>query len=266
MQKQTRICAFMAQKGGVGKSVLTNMISNEIILWHLQNTGDKVRALVVDVDPQQTCTAKRIQDVRHLEFTEEKPEFQHLPEEQKTEVARLQRRYALLQDAGFAAYKLLSVDSTNSKQIDAAFRMIQSGEYDYAFIDFPGTLSQEGTGAFLKLVQHLFVPMSINPSDVLGTECFLEAMAKLPFKFTSVNIVWNRFEVARLRKTNKTEQELLSKYHIPFLKNRIPYSPLNDCNTLIPASLNVNLNMGSYSIVKSYLQNLAEEIITIADK
>lgn len=69
----------------------------------------------------------------------------------------------------------------------------------------------------------------------------------------------------RLRKTNSTEKRLFNDYGIPFLQARIPYSPLNDCNTVIPASLKVNLNLGTYSVVKPYLQEMAAEIIKITN-
>ena len=157
------------------------------------------------------------------------------------------------------------VDLGNDTQISRALENIQYQEYDYVFIDFPGTLTQDGTGAFLQLVQHIFIPTSINPSDVLGTECFLKTLQGLPIDFQSKYILWNKFEVSRLRKTNSTEKRLSNDYGIPFLQARIPYSPLNDCNTVIPASLKVNLNLGTYSVAKPYLQEMAAEIIKITN-
>ena len=109
-----------------------------------------------------------------------------------------------------------------------------------------------------------FTP-DLMPSDVLGTECFLKTLQGLPIDFQSKYILWNKFEVSRLRKTNSTEKRLFNDYGIPFLQARIPYSPLNDCNTVIPASLKVNLNLGTYSVVKPYLQEMAAEIIKITN-
>ena len=126
---------------------------------------------------------------------------------QKTEIGQFQRRYALLIDAGFKTYKMQYVDLGNDTQISRALENIQSQEYDYVFIDFPGTLTQDGTGAFLQLVQHIFIPTSINPSDVLGTECFLKTLQGLPIDFQSKYILWNKFEVSRLRKTSPTTTE-----------------------------------------------------------
>lgn len=262
MVTHTKICAFMTQKGGAGKSVLTNLICNEIILWHLLNKGDKVSVLVVDIDPQKTSTMKRKQDVGFLKFETTTPEFQALTSDRKTEIGRLQRRYALLLDSGFSAYKLTQVDLESNARIESVVANIHSGEFDYVFIDFPGTLSEKGSGVFLQLVQHIFIPTCINPSDILGTEYFLKTLFKLGLEFKSVHLVWNKFEVSRQRKTNDMEQYLLGRHHIPFFTTRIPYSPMNDCNTLIPASLNVNLNLNTYSIIKPSLQDLAEEIIT----
>lgn len=255
----------MTQKGGAGKSVLTNILPNEIILWHLLQTGKQINVLVVDIDPQRTNTTKRKRDIEQLSYKETSPEFSAMELGQKTEVAQLQRRYALLIDAGFKPYKMQYVDLENDTQILRALENIQSQEYDYVFIDFPGTLTQEGTGVFLQLVQHIFIPTSINPSDVLGTEVFLKTLQALPISFRSKYVLWNKFEVSRLRKTNSTEKRLSNDYSVPFLQTRIPYSPLNDCNTVIPASLKVNLNLGTYGVVKPYLQEMAEEIIKITN-
>lgn len=255
----------MTQKGGAGKSVLTNILPNEIILWHLLHSGKQVNVLVVDIDPQQTNTAKRKRDIEQLSYKETTPEFLAMDLGQKTEIGQFQRRYALLIDAGFKTYKMQYVDLGNDTQISRALENIQSQEYDYVFIDFPGTLTQDGTGAFLQLVRHIFIPTSINPSDVLGTECFLKTLQGLPIDFQSKHILWNKFEVSRLRKTNSTEKRLSNDYGIPFLQTRIPYSPLNDCNTVIPASLKVNLNLGTYSVAKPYLQEMAAEIIKITN-
>ena len=255
----------MTQKGGAGKSVLTNILPNEIILWHLLHSGKQVNVLVVDIDPQQTNTAKRKRDIEQLSYKETSPECLAMDLGQKTEIGQFQRRYALLIDAGFKTYKMQYVDLGNDTQISRALENIQYQEYDYVFIDFPGTLTQDGTGAFLQLVQHIFIPTSINPSDVLGTECFLKTLQGLPIDFQSKYILWNKFEVSRLRKTNSTEKRLFNDYGIPFLQARIPYSPLNDCNTVIPASLKVNLNLGTYSVVKPYLQEMAAEIIKITN-
>ena len=65
----------MTQKGGAGKSVLTNILPNEIILWHLLHSGKQVNVLVVDIDPQQTNTAKRKRDIEQLSYKETSPEF-----------------------------------------------------------------------------------------------------------------------------------------------------------------------------------------------
>ena len=68
MATDSKICAFMTQKGGAGKSVLTNILPNEIILWHLLHSGKQVNVLVVDIDPQQTNTAKRKRDIEQLSY------------------------------------------------------------------------------------------------------------------------------------------------------------------------------------------------------
>lgn len=256
----------MTQKGGAGKSVLTNIISNEIIFWHLQNTGDRANVLVVDIDPQQTNTMKRRQDVLALQFTENAPEFKALTQEQKIEIGRLQRRYACMLDAGYTTYKLKSVNLEDEGQIDTAIALIKSGTYDYIFIDFPGTLNQAGTAEFFKMVQHIFIPTTVNPSDIMTTEFFLKTIQDLNIKFKSLHLLWNKFEPARIRKTDSLTKQLGEKYKVAFLENRMSYAPLNDCNTLIPASVNVNLNQEIYSVAKPSLQALAEEIITITNK
>ena len=117
MATDSKICAFMTQKGGAGKSVLTNILPNEIILWHLLHSGKQVNVLVVDIDPQQTNTAKRKRDIEQLSYKETSPEFLAMDIGQKTEIAQFQRRYALLIDAGFRTYKMQYVDLRNDTQI-----------------------------------------------------------------------------------------------------------------------------------------------------
>ena len=86
MATDSKICAFMTQKGGAGKSVLTNILPNEIILWHLLHSGKQVNVLVVDIDPQQTNTAKRKRDIEQLSYKETSPEFLAMDLGQKTEI------------------------------------------------------------------------------------------------------------------------------------------------------------------------------------
>ena len=84
----------MTQKAGAAKAVLTNILPNEIILWHLLHSGKQVNVLVVDIDPQQTNTAKRKRDIEQLSYKETSPEFLAMDLGQKTEIGQFQLRIA----------------------------------------------------------------------------------------------------------------------------------------------------------------------------
>lgn len=267
MGKRSNIIAILTQKGGVGKSCLSNILANEIIFWYKKQDKDyPISVLLLDVDRQHTNADKRADDLSKLSCDINSENYTLLSAEEKSAVRALKLRYILLeQQYNFTSYSLLSVNTSSSRSIDVAIEQINSNKYDYVLIDFPGTIEQEGTGDFFHMINHLVIPLTSSISDVLGVKRFMDELSHISISqnLHTQHFVINRFDAFKKRKVDTIQSELEVEYGIQFLNTRIKNTSMIDNNTLIPQSIKINLSTGEISETVTYLQDFAEEIIGI---
>lgn len=257
---RTHILTFFNQKGGVGKSNLTNVVANEIIK-NFKRENINVSVLVIDADKQLSIKAKRNKDLNILscDLTEAEADFKLLAQ-------RTRKRYSILNNdtkLKWKPYVLCVVKDSETER--KALSLIDSGEYDYVLIDFPGTTSQEYNAELYDRIEHLFIPTSHTDTDIAGTGNFISFISKYPPKnIRTVNLVFNKFEIQKTALFNKAEHTL-ENYGYKFLNSRIRDLSYFDTSSVIPITTQVNLNTVTIEDVPQYSEvtNLTDEIINI---
>lgn len=267
MGTKPSIIAIMTQKGGVGKSCLSNILANEIIYWYKKQDKDySIPVLLLDIDLQHTNADKRAEDLDKLKCDINSQHYASMSIEEKTAVRALKFRYILLeQQYNFTSYTLLNVNTRSNTSIDFAINQINNGGYKYVIIDFPGTMEQEGTGEFFSMINHLFIPLTSNVSDVHGVKRFMEELSHITSSSNlhTQHFIINKYDSLKKRKVDILQNKLEQEYNIQFLHTRIKNTSLIDNNTLIPQSIKINLSKQEVAEPASYLQDFAEEVISI---
>ena len=163
MSKEPLFVAVSNQKGGVGKSALTVVLSSYL---HFEKN---LNVAIIDCDsPQHSLVRMRERDKKAIANS---AYFQQLLQQQWNRVPK-------------KAYPI--VGSTSEKAREAADELAASGDYDLIFVDLPGTV--ESTGVFRTIV-YLDYVLAPTTSDLIIMQ------STLAFSTTVLDYVKNTKDV-----------------------------------------------------------------------
>ena len=204
MSKEPLFVAVSNQKGGVGKSALTVVLSSYL---HFEKN---LNVAIIDCDsPQHSLVRMRERDKKAIANS---AYFQQLLQQQWNRVPK-------------KAYPI--VGSTSEKAREAADELAASGDYDLIFVDLPGTV--ESTGVFRTIVNMDYVLTPTTPDLII-------MQSTLAFSTTVLDYVKNTKDVPlkdilffwnKLKK--RTNVEILRSYsdgmrelHLTVLDSTLP--------------------------------------------
>ena len=278
--KKTKVINFYQLKGGVGKTTLTCLVANELIwqdiLLKQENpqepfcVKDPLRVMVLDIDMQSSISTLRTEEIAILraggdgnrdllnEMIKQKPWHKYLFE-------KYQYLYATY---GWRCFDEAIISST-STSVEKAINLIQSNQYDYVFMDFPGSYDQEHTGELLLYTEYLLIPCDLNSQlDVEAAKKFLNDIADVEFyQLRNIAFVANKHRVDSIR--NKRNQALIEEStNLHFLNTKVKYCEYfktDFLSTVYPRSVNLNLLTGAVTINNNMqsIIDLTQEIKTL---
>ena len=251
---KTKVISIMSQKGGVGKSSITNSVILDLSMKLLLKEKRQPRILLIDADAQASVYLMRKKEVALLQLKPEGKEFQALDKSAQLATNEMRKQLeALHAVVGWNClknYEIYRLDLDNvEKSLQSAMAYIDSEEYDYVFIDMPGTVYQQGTGELFERIEHLFVPVQISNYDVESVLEFSNLLDRLELRdnLKTLKYVFNKFQIIRKDRYDEIERELLLLTGIQFVKTKIKdtsFFPSRGYNTLMPCNYRINLNTG----------------------
>ncbi|GHT68943.1 hypothetical protein FACS189452_09320 [Bacteroidia bacterium] len=209
------------------------------------------KILLIDADAQASISTLRRNDVELCKFDLEGKEFASL--DAGTQLAAKEMRVqfgALYESKKWGYYPIFSIDAQDDgTQLQRALAIIESNEYDYIFIDMPGTLHQQNTADLFFCINYLIIPTVISNYGVQSTLDFCELVNQPAFRGNSaikeIRLVFNMYEIIKTAKYDEAERELTVATKIPFCKSRIKMSsffPSKNYNSIVPPTYRMNLN------------------------
>lgn len=233
--------SFATQKGGVGKTAFT-MITCSYNYYVL-----KKKIGVIDCDyPQHTFSKEREDEINQIRTLPEKLEaFRKL---------------------NIKPYNVLKSEPANT--FEDMKKFTESGEeFDYIFVDLPGTVNTPGVFKTVSAINHVFVPLVADSKVIRSSLEFgqliqekLIATGKFPIK--SLHFYWNM--VVKSEKTDLYEKtnEALDKLGLMRLKtvveSTVKFRKPGFCSTMFPMDL--------HYIKDTRMLPLIEEINLIVDE
>lgn len=155
MEKKPLFIAFSTQKGGVGKTAFTVLLSS--YLHYLQ--GESIA--VVDCDfPQHSIMEMRKRD-QGLVISD--PYYKRMAYEQFKEISR-------------KAYPVIGSNPINA--LEDAQKLITANEnkIDIVFFDLPGTMNSKGVVSTLREMDYIFAPISADRLVLASTLSFASSL------------------------------------------------------------------------------------------
>lgn len=209
--------SFATQKGGIGKTAFT-MITCSYNYYVLHK-----RVGVIDCDfPQHTFAKEREDEIKQIRTLPDKME----------------------------AFKKLNIKPYNVLKSDPASTLIdmkkftESGEeFDYIFVDLPGTVNTPGVLKTVATINHVFVPLVadtkvIRSSLEFGQLIQEKLIAPGNFPIRSLHFYWNM--VVKSEKTDLYEKtnEALDKLGLQRLntvvESTVKFRKPGFCSTMFP--------------------------------
>lgn len=205
MKKETLLVAVCNQKGGVGKSVLTTLISSYLYFYM-----DKSVA-IIDCDYPQFSIFNMREDDR-----------EKVASNTELQVA-LARQFEVYDKKAYPVIKCLPEGAINEAE-----KIISSGiEPDIIFFDFPGTVNNPGILNLLLNMQYIFIPVIADRRTLQSSlafmltlkECMVNLHAGILLK--EVHLFWNRVDKRENTELYEEFNRLLSDYRMPRLKTEL---------------------------------------------
>jgi cellulose biosynthesis protein BcsQ len=245
---KTKVISVMTQKGGVGKSTLTNTIVLDWCFKDLLRAKKMPKILLVDADAQASISKLRLRDIDFCKIEMESKEFASFNETTQTAVKEIRAQFeALFSRLNWYYYHIFSVHIDDSGEtLRRAIQLIDSDEYDYVFIDMPGSLYQESTAELFTCINFLIIPVCISNYDIQSSLDFCKIIKDLKnTAIKEIRWVFNKYEVLKEAKFNEIEREIHSLTGVPFFKTRVKQSSFfssRSYNSMVPATYRMNLN------------------------
>lgn len=207
MQKETLFVAVCNQKGGVGKSVITTLLSS----YYYLNMAKSVA--VIDCDyPQHSIFNMREDDKQTVNRS---PDLQAL----------LVRQYEQKRKKAYPIIK-----SEPEKALDCAFHLVDDpvNHPDIVFFDLPGTVNNTGIINLILNMDYLFVPIIADKRVLQSSLAFVltvkEYLKSFPdtISLKEIYMFWNK--VDRREHTELYDQfnGILMDEHIHLLRTELP--------------------------------------------
>ena len=204
MSKEPLFVAVSNQKGGVGKSALTVVLSSYL---HFEKN---LNVAIIDCDsPQHSLVRMRERDKKAIANS---AYFQQLLQQQWNRVPK-------------KAYPI--VGSTSEKAREAADELAASGDYDLIFVDLPGTV--ESTGVFRTIVNMDYVLTPTTPDLIIMQSTLAFSTTVLDYVKNTKDVplkdilfFWNKL----IKRTNveilRSYSEVMRELHLTVLDSTLP--------------------------------------------
>lgn len=207
------VVTFGNQKGGVGKTTLTNQFA----MYIHNKTEYSVAVIDGDYLQESLSNARKNEKKSYLESQKNEVLVKNGVWSEKLENA-ISERYENL------CYPLKTRNMSNI--FDTIVQLYD--EYDFILLDMPGSLIGDGIILAYTLIDYLFVPLDITPKDMDSTKLFLDmynihVKPKREAKKLAVNVygVLNKVREGSIELKNKHEKLTEKEITIPFLNNYI---------------------------------------------
>ena len=199
--------AVCNQKGGVGKSTFTTLLSS-----HLHYTLGR-DVLVVDCDyPQWSIHAQR---ERELAAVEQSDCYKLM----------LVRQFRQTGRKVWPVVRCMPVDAETETA-----RFLSSGDYRPAIIlyDLPGTVNAEGVIGILSSLDRLFVPMKADKVVMESTLSFartlhLTLVQNRAVRLAGVHLFWTMIDRRERTPLYEQYEEIIRKLGLPLMQTHVPY-------------------------------------------
>ncbi|MFD1140812.1 ParA family protein [Larkinella insperata] len=221
-QRKPTVLAFATQKGGMGKTTLSVIVSSYL---HYKRG---LKTALLDVDGSQLSV-----------HTQRMREADQLDEEGH---ARMEERS---QKEGIDPYEILS---GYPKDVPKMLTQIDE-DTEIVFVDLPGNIDVEGYDTAVKSVDVLFVPMETSEYSVTTGFQYLNAIKQIGLvPIENCWVVWNKYKPSRDLDMVAQLEESFASYGLQALKSRIPqrdsYQDPANRSTLFPMPTNYLRNSG----------------------
>lgn len=202
------VLSFITQKGGMGKTTLTQLAS-----LHLYYHGSRV--LVIDADnPQHSFAVLRAQDLEALQSNE-----------------------SLRAKFNEGGLPVLPLKTGVLADLQGHLHTLKhSGQYDYIFVDVPGTLAVKGLNELIKELDIVLLPMEMDMKSFVSGLQTLDYILPINPQ-VKLFAYWNRIKKAESEAMILDVNEAISKKHtITVLKKRLNdlVSIKRDTSTVFP--------------------------------
>lgn len=185
----SNIIAIISQKGGVGKSTVTTLIANIFYFQFGLNIA------IVDADyPQNSISKKRNKEMLLVQKNK-----------------RLQNAYEKLykERSPYAIYEM------NLSEAIGALEQLK-GKHDYIFVDVTGSINQQNILAFLKSVNHFFIPLLMDDFSISSAmelyHILNDKIQTISENFKNCHLFFNR--VAGRSKVDSLQKRLSANFDI----------------------------------------------------
>jgi cellulose biosynthesis protein BcsQ len=158
-------------------------------------------------------------------------------------------------------YSIFLLDtSDDGTSLSRAISLIENGEFDYVFIDMPGTLHQKHTFDLFLFINYLIVPMQIGTYDVHSALDFCRLLDNSAFEdLQCVRLMFNKYELIKAVKYDEVERNMVAATKFPFFKTRVKLSAFYSSkgyNSIVPPTFRINLN--TLEVSESKMTNIGE--------
>ena len=229
------VISLLSQKGGVGKSTLTMMLS--IILYH--RYGYKVALIDADF-PQNSIYKKRQRELKIIAGNK-----------------RLQKVYDKIYQ-GKEPYTIIKSNLSNTPSIIEQLK----DSYDYVFVDIAGTVNQEGIIPFLKKVNYFFIPIFQDDLSLVSSmelyRILFTKIQPISTEYRDCKVVFNR--VPAKNHIQKIKQQLNGK--VSFLEEVVSAHTIYERayrSTLFPMPPNKKESIKFFRFIDCFLNTFSEK-------
>jgi cellulose biosynthesis protein BcsQ len=245
----TKVVSLMSQKGGVGKSSLTNTVILDWCFKDLLRHKQMPKILLIDADAQASISKLRSRDIEICKLDMSGAAFTSLNSITQSAVKEIRAQFeALYSQLSWRYYHIFTVQNADEgASLRRAIQLIESGEYEYVFIDMPGSLYQQDTAELFACINYLIIPVCIGNYDIQSSLDFCKIVKSLRDDTMVRDIRWvfNKYELLKASRFDEIEREIHSSTGIPFFKTRVKLSTFFSSrayNSMIPATYRMNLN------------------------